>query len=62
MFNDVSEFVGKFLNDERDKAKFLIEAIVKTEISYLFTNDSEYMENYTTFIPKHKAGEKTDTK
>lgn len=60
--NDVSEFVGKFLNDEKDKAKFLIDAIVQTEISYLFTNDSEYMENYTTFIPKHKTGEKTDTK
>ena len=62
MINDVSEFVGKFLNDEKDKAKYLIDSIVETETNYLFTNDAEYMENYTTFIPKHQSGVKTDTK
>ena len=62
MINDVSEFVGKFLNDEKDKAKYLIDSIVETETNYLFTNDAEYMENYTTFIPKNQSGVKTDTK
>ena len=55
MINDVGEFVGKFLNDEKEKAKYLIDSIVETETNYLFTNDSEYMDNYTTFIPKHQA-------
>ena len=35
---------------------------METETNYLFTNDAEYMENYTTFIPKNQPGVKTDTK
>ena len=32
------------------------------EISYLFTNDYEYLNNYTTFIPKNQEkGQQIDT-
>jgi len=33
------------------------------EINYLFTNDYEYLNNYTTFIPKNQEkGSHVDTK
>jgi len=38
--------------EERDKTKYLIDSIVEMEINYLFTNDYDYLNNYTTFIPK----------
>jgi len=33
------------------------------EINYLFTNDYDYLNNYTTFIPKNQEkGNQVDTK
>lgn len=33
------------------------------EINYLFTNDYDYLNNFTTFIPKNQEkGVQTDTK
>lgn len=59
IIDDMNEFVQKFLNEERDKAKYIVDSIVEMEISYLFTNDYEYLTNFTTFIPKsqEKAGQ-----
>lgn len=54
LIDDMGEFVSAFLNQEREKAKYLVEQVVDMEISYLFTNDYEYMANYTTFVPKNK--------
>jgi len=62
IIDDVNDFVAKFLNEERDKAKYIVDSIVEMEINYLFTNDYEYLTNYTTFIPKTKDNEKIDSK
>ena len=40
--------------EERDKTKYLIDSVVDMEINYLFTNDYDYLNNFTTFIPKQK--------
>lgn len=53
LVDDMGEIINDFLNDERDKAKYLVDSIVDMEINFLFTNDYDYMSNYTTFIPKH---------
>ena len=50
--NDMSDLVSNYLMEERDKTKYLIDSIVEMEINYLFTNDYDYLNNYTTFIPK----------
>ena len=62
IIDDVNDFISKFLNDERDKAKYIVDSIVDMEISYLFTNDFEYLTNFTTFIPKNAEKEKVDSK
>ena len=51
----MTDLVSNYLIEERDKTKYLIDSIVDMEINYLFTNDYEYLNNFTTFIPKqHK--------
>ena len=50
--NDMSDLVSNYLMEERDKTKYLIDSIVEMEINYLFANDYDYLNNYTTFIPK----------
>ena len=54
--SDIGEIINQFLNDEKEKTKYIIDAIVDQEINYLFTNDFDYMQNYTTFIPKNNHG------
>jgi hypothetical protein len=64
IIDDMNEFVTKFLHSEKDKAKYIVDSIVDMEISYLFTNDNDYLINYTTFIPKNqdKKNEIVDSK
>ena len=52
--NDMTDLVTNYLIEERDKTKYLIDSVVDMEINYLFTNDYEYLNNFTTFIPKHQ--------
>ena len=52
--NDLTDLVSNYLIEERDKTKYLIDSVVDMEINYLFTNDHEYLNNFTTFIPKHQ--------
>ena len=52
--NDMTDLVTNYLMEERDKTKYLIDSVVEMEINYLFTNDYEYLNNFTTFIPKHQ--------
>lgn len=62
IIDDMNEFVTKFLNDERDKSKHIVDSIVDMEISYLFTNDYEYLTNFTTFIPRNQEKSQLDSK
>ena len=50
----MTDLVTNYLIEERDKTKYLIDSIVEMEINYLFTNDPDYLNNFTTFIPKHQ--------
>ena len=52
--NDMSDLVSNYLLEERDKTKYLIDSTVDMEINYLFTNDYDYLNNFTTFIPKQQ--------
>ena len=52
--NDMTDLVTNYLVEERDKTKYIIDSLVEMEINYLFTNDYDYLNNYTTFIPKQQ--------
>ena len=52
--NELTDLVTNYLTEERDKTKYIVDSIVDMEINYLFTNDYEYLNNFTTFIPKHQ--------
>ena len=54
IINDMGDFINNFLNNEKTKTKYLVDSIVDMEINYLFTNDYEYLNNFTTFIPKNQ--------
>ena len=56
--NDMSDLVSNYLMEERDKTKYLIDSVVDMEINYLFTNDYDYLNNFTTFIPKMNKNNK----
>ena len=55
--NDMTDLVSNYLMEERDKTKYLIDSVVDMEINYLFTNDYDYLNNFTTFIPKQKPAQ-----
>ena len=52
MISSISEFVNKFLIEEKNKAKALIDSIIDMDMNHLFTNDYDYMTNWTTNKPK----------
>ena len=54
IINDMGDFINNFLNNEKTKTKYLVDSVVDMEINYLFTNDYEYLNNFTTFIPKNQ--------
>ena len=54
IINDMGDFINNFLIQEKDKTKYLVDSIVDMEINYLFTNDYDYLNNFTTFIPKNQ--------
>jgi GTP-binding protein EngB required for normal cell division len=54
IISTVSEFVSKFLLEEKEKAKILVDSIIDMDINHLFTNDYDYMTNWTQHIPKGK--------
>lgn len=58
----VKELVNEFLQEQKDKCKYILESLVDMHINYLFTNDYEYLNNYTTFIPKQQDREKIDSR
>jgi hypothetical protein len=54
IISDMNDFVSQYLNSERDKTAFIVDSVVDMEINYLFTNDYNYLNNFTTFIPKNQ--------
>jgi dynamin 1-like protein len=53
LIDSVNDFVSSFLNEQRDKAKYIVDSVVDMEINYLFTNDQEYLCNYHNILPKN---------
>ena len=52
MIGSISELANKFLLEEKEKAKTLIDSIIDMDINHLFTNDYEYMKSWTSHVTK----------
>ena len=52
MIGSISELANKFLLEEKEKAKALIDSIIDMDVNHLFTNDYEYMKSWTSHVTK----------
>jgi len=59
IIEDVNEIINNVLQEEREKTQELIENIIESERSYIFTNDIEYMTQRTSFIPSNNHNEQS---
>jgi len=51
IIDDINEIVGKVLREEKEVAKELLEELITSEQTYIFTNDIQYMTTRTQIIP-----------
>jgi len=54
IIDDINDIVNKALKEEKDISKELIENVIESERTYIFTNDIEYMTQRTSFIPQNQ--------
>ena len=48
--SDMGKISMRYL--QRDKCKAIFAQVVNMEIQFLFTNDMDYLNKHTTFVPK----------
>jgi hypothetical protein len=47
----IMEKVVEIMQEEREKARYLVESIIECEETYMFTNDPEYLLSRTDIVP-----------
>jgi len=52
IIDDINDIVNRALKEEKEITKDLIENVIESERTYIFTNDLEYMTQRTSFIPQ----------
>jgi len=53
---EIMDIITTTLIKERDKTRDIVEAIIDSEQNYLFTNDTDYLQNRTDIVPQEKEG------
>ena len=48
---EIMEKIIEVMQEEREKARYLVDAIIDSEQTYMFTNDPEYLTTRTDIIP-----------
>lgn len=56
---ELMDAVRQIMGEEREKAKYIVESMIDSEIGYMFTNDSDYNGKRTDIIPKSEENDKT---
>ena len=51
MIPEVMDIITTVLQNEREKTRGIVEAIIDSEQNYLFTNDMDYLQNRTDIVP-----------
>jgi hypothetical protein len=54
MIPEVMDIIVNVLQDEREKTRIIVEAVIDAEQNYLFTNDSEYLSSRTDIVPQEE--------
>jgi hypothetical protein len=49
---EIMEVIIGCLQNERDKSREIVEAVIDSEQNYLFTNDMDYLTNRTDIVPQ----------
>jgi hypothetical protein len=52
MIPEVMDIIIQVLQQEREKARYIVESEIDSEQNYLFTNDYEYLQNRTDIVPQ----------
>jgi len=48
---EIMEKIIEIMQEEREKARYLVESIIDSEQTYMFTNDPEYLNTRTDIVP-----------
>jgi hypothetical protein len=48
---ELMERILQIMQEEREKARYLVESVIESEQTYMFTNDPEYLINRTDIVP-----------
>jgi hypothetical protein len=51
------EVINGCLQNEKEKSREIVEAIIDSEQNYLFTNDMDYLTNRTDIVPEAQPGQ-----
>jgi len=60
IIDEINDIVNKALLEEKEITKELIENVIESERTYIFTNDIEYMTQRTALIPNSDQGRSND--
>lgn len=50
MIPEIMEIIVKVISKERDRAREVVEALIDSEQTYLFTNNAKYKENQSDIM------------
>ena len=48
---EIMEKIVEFLQEEKERTRYLVESIIDSEQTYMFTNDPEYLVSRTDIVP-----------
>eukprot|EP00826_Nyctotherus_ovalis_P060175 TRINITY_DN841_c0_g1_i4.p1 TRINITY_DN841_c0_g1~~TRINITY_DN841_c0_g1_i4.p1 ORF type:complete len:453 (+),score=130.15 TRINITY_DN841_c0_g1_i4:93-1451(+) len=57
---EIMEKIIDILQEEREKTRYLVESIIESEQTYMFTNDPEYLNTRTDIVTEAKEEKKED--
>ena len=57
MQGEIMDIISRVLHAERDHARTIVEAIIDSEQSYLFTNNNDYRNNKSSVILKNDSAQ-----
>ena len=52
MMPEIMDIIVKQLSKDRDRAREVVEALIDSEVNYLFTNDDRYNHERTDIVPQ----------
>lgn len=50
VLDEISEISSRVLQDQRDKARVVVENIIDSELGYIFTNDADYLTSKASLV------------